>query len=537
MKYFLILLGFLFQIVSGNAQSVKHYKILLKDKGDQTISDVQLSEKSLKRRENQNIDLNFTDIPLYQAYLDQIEDLEFEIHRQSKWLNSLYIKTTADSLEILKALDFVKSAKPIEVYQKRAESISLSTVDHQSLPLPNLDYGFAKPQIVQIEGEELHNYGYQGQGITIAVLDAGFLNVDLHSGFKRAWEKNQITAGPDFVRGGGQTVNFKFSSHGQKVLSTMLAFQPGLYIGTAPKANYVLIRTEDTDSETLVEEYNWLNAAEYADSIGVDMINSSLGYTRFDDSTQNHSYESLDGNQTIITQAADLAAQKGILVVNSAGNSGASSWYYIGAPADADSILSVGAVDRDGVSAAFSSHGPTVDGRVKPNVVGHGQGVYVSKDSNSYHSRNGTSFSGPVICGMTACLWQFLKTKNESISNMEVIKLVEESSHLYPDFNADYGYGIPNYKSILPQDIDPIPLEDQFLGIYPNPFNESLNIYANYKIGDELILISPTGQILESKTIQSKQLFVSFNTYSLSHGIYFVKMIHKGKSNVYKVVK
>lgn len=537
MKHFLIFLSLFFQILWGNAQTQSEYRIILTDKGSQTIDDIQLSEKSLERRSNQGIELNFTDIPLYQPYIDQIIGMDFTIHRRTKWLNSLYIITTSDSLEILKDLSFVKSAKPIEVYKKSLDEIALIESDFQKSPLPNLDYGFAKPQISQIEGKALHDYGYQGEGITIAVLDAGFSDVDIHTGFKKAWEENQITAGPDFVRGEGKKVNFKFSSHGQKVLSTMLANQSGIYIGTAPMANYVLMRTEDVGSETLVEEYNWLNAAEYADSIGVDMINSSLGYTHFDDSLQNHSYENMDGNQTIITQAADLAAQKGILVVNSAGNSGSSPWYYIGAPADADSILSVGAVDRDGNSAAFSSHGPTFDGRVKPNVVGHGQGVYVSDGVDSYQPSNGTSFSGPVICGMTACLWQYLKIKDKSVSNMEVIRLVEESSHLFPDYDGDYGYGIPNYKSILPLDILPIPLDDDVFGVYPNPFNESLSIYVNHSIGDEVMLISITGQVLESKVIQSKQIFTSFNTQSLSQGIYFVKLIHEGKTNVYKVIK
>jgi len=536
MKHFLILVGVIFQIVSGNAQSFSGYRLTFVDKGSQTIDDVKLSEKSLERRANQGIELSYSDIPIYSKYIETVDSLNIQIVRKSKWLNSIYIKVNQEGLDKLNEFSFVKSLSPIETYLSSTDAQNQIHKSEKYAVIPNVDYGRAKPQIEQIDGTALHNLGFEGQGMTIAVFDAGFNAVDKHPGFSIAWKRNQITAGPDFVRGNGKTVNFKYSSHGQSVLSTMLANQPGLYVGTAPKANYVLLRTEDGDTETLIEEYNWLMAAEYADSIGVDMINSSLGYTRFDDTLQNHTYQDLDGDKTIITQAADLAAEKGILVVNSAGNSGTSDWYYIGAPADADSILSVGAVDRLGNIANFSSRGPTIDGRVKPNVVAHGQGVYVSKNPKGYNPSNGTSFSGPVICGMTACLWQYLKNIDPTTSNMEVIKLVEESSHLYPSFDEGYGYGIPNYKSII-TDTNPNPLEDYEIGIFPNPFLNQLKVYANFIAKDQVDLISVTGQIIKSISIESKTLFISFETDQLPRGLYFVRVKNNGETNLYKVVK
>lgn len=530
--YVLLFVVFNLQLVNG--QTASRYQISFKDKGSLTLNDVSLSEKSLLRRTNQGIDLNFTDIPINPDYINQLLDLGITIKGKSRWLNTVTVKMTEVEFASVSSLPFIKTI----VKSKSSKGIVQASqeISNYSKAIPFYNYGLSDKQIEQIDGKILHDYRYQGQGMTIAVFDAGFKKVDEHIGFSEAFINNQITAGPDFVLGFNQKVNYEHSSHGQSVLSTMLAYTENVYVGTAPKADYILIRTEDATTETLVEEFNWLMAAEYVDSVGVDLINSSLGYTVFNDTLENHTYADLDGNTTLITRAADLAAQKGILVVNSAGNSGGSPWYYISAPADADSILTVGAVNADGFSATFSSHGPTIDGRVKPNVVAHGSGVYASQGIDNYSPTNGTSFSGPIICGMTACLWQYLKTKDITTSNMDVIALIEKSAHLYPNYNEDYGYGIPNYKSIV-NDISLFPLVEKEIGIFPNPFNKSIHLYSNFITGERVELISMTGQVIKSAIMEADQYDIIFDTEFLSQGMYFIKLHSEGKTNIYKVVK
>ncbi len=303
------------------------------------------------------------------------------------------------------------------------------------------DYGQAFNQINMLNGIPLHDLGYDGAGMTIAVLDAGFLNANVLSAFDSLWLNNQIIGYKDFVSPLAPDI-FGSHTHGTSVLSTMGANLPAEMVGTAPKADYWLLRSEDDATEYLIEELNWASAAEYADSVGVDVINSSLVYNTFDDPAQDHTYAYMDGNTTPITIAADLAASKGILVVNSAGNSGSSSWHYIGAPADGDSVFSIGAVNSSGVYASFSSTGPTYDGRIKPNVVAQGQGsTIISAYSGNVISGNGTSFSSPITAGMVASLWQAHPDKK----NTEIMEAIQQSATQALNPDSLLGFGIPDY--------------------------------------------------------------------------------------------
>ena len=255
-----------------------------------------------------------------------------------------------------------------------------------------------------LKGDILHNRDLKGKGKLIAILDAGFSRVDEMIAFEELFAENRILGTKDFVQRNNNV--FDEHTHGMMVLSTMGAENKGQIIGTSPEASFWLLRTEDVDSENLIEEYNWLCAAEFADSVGADIINSSLGYTTFDDAGQNHTYTDMDGRTAPVSIAATIAAQKGMIVVNSAGNSGSGSWHFIGAPADADSILSVGAVDENADFAWFSSYGPSFDGRVKPTVVAQGRNTIVATSNNGTLTGNGTSFSSPIVAGLSACLWE-----------------------------------------------------------------------------------------------------------------------------------
>ena len=312
----------------------------------------------------------------------------------------------------------------------------------------------------------MYNLGFRGQGIEIAVIDAGFWKVDEVTGLKHMTENGQIISVLDVVDADGSVYEDHY--HGEIVLGCLAGFREGEYIGPACEAGFHLIRTEDVFSETIIEEYNWIRGAEYADSIGVDMINTSLGYTEFDDPSQNHTYNDMDGNTTIAAIGADIAASKGILLFTSAGNSGTNSWKFIGTPGDADSTVTVAATDSMGVIAPFSSYGPAPDGAVKPNVASVGSNIYILAPWNdSLALGSGTSFSSPFLCGMTAALWQALPNK----SNMEIKALLESSASLYPASDSTLGYGIPDMFSIYEAETGIIYVEgnDAVSGLYPNP--------------------------------------------------------------------
>lgn len=416
-----------------------------------------LSQKALLRRANQGIAIDQRDLPVSEQYIRELENQGLHVVYQSKWLNTVLVENRR-GIEVsqVAALPFVKAVQPLSHFPKKPEQrwnkqFTKPFLKNESFYLQggysskqhsgsqDLDYGGGWDQIHMLKGEELHKQGYQGQGMTIAVIDGGFWNADTISAFDSLWINNQVLGSKNFVNANESVFHSGISSHGMSVLSAMAANQPGQLIGTAPKADYWLLRSEDTNAEYLMEEYYWVQAAEFADSVGVDIINSSLGYTLFDDPAENHTYQDMDGNTTPITIGADIAAAKGILVVNSAGNSGDDPWLYIGAPADGDSVFSIGAVNAQGAYAPFSSQGPTADGRIKPDVTAIGQGTYVMTPYG-YYPGNGTSFSSPVMAGITACLWQ----AHPTYSNIEVMEAIRKSGSQYNQPDGLLGYGIPN---------------------------------------------------------------------------------------------
>ncbi|PCH67519.1 MAG: hypothetical protein COC01_05530, partial [Bacteroidetes bacterium] len=330
-----------------------------------------LSPRAIARRSNQNIPIKVNDLPVSMLYIDSIKSSGVQIINRSKWFNAItiYVQDSSTLLNILN-LCFVKKIAPVGFSKRDPENYLLEKTGktHNFTDIKDEDYGLAFNQIEMLNGHMLHQAGYTGKGKLIAVLDAGFKNVDTIRAFDSVMTNNQIIATYNFVTGNDSVYNSKFS-HGTSVLSTMASNWPGEIIGTAPQADYLLLISEDGESESIIEEDNWVAGAEFADSMGADILTTSLGYTVFNDASQNHTYSDMDGNTTRISVGSDIAASKGMLVVSAAGNKGGSSWNYIVAPADGDSVLSIGAVDVDRNYAAFSSVGPTFDGRIKPNVV------------------------------------------------------------------------------------------------------------------------------------------------------------------------
>ena len=438
----LVLLVFALNICLGTfaqftPEDTLKYRISLKDKAATDYSlqkpEMYLSKKSIERRKRQGLEIDSTDLPVCKKYVDAIRKKGVHVLVTGKWDNFVTVSCN-DSMLIaeIAGLPFVRSTERVwrGVAKRASERDSLI---NKPLRTDSL-YGPAITQIKMSHADRLHEAGFKGQGMTIAVIDAGFHNVDKIEAMKNI----NILGTRDFVN--PEADIYAESSHGMSVLSCMAMNQPNVMIGTAPEASYWLLRSEDEYSENLVEQDYWAAAIEFADSVGVDLVNTSLGYYSFDDPTKNYRYRDLNGHYALMSREAAKAADKGIVVVCSAGNSGSGSWKKITPPGDAENVITVGAVNKYGVLAPFSSVGNTADGRVKPDVVAVGLGSDVMGTDGNLRHANGTSFSSPIMCGMVACLWQACP----ELTAKEIIELVRRSGDraVLPD--NIYGYGIPD---------------------------------------------------------------------------------------------
>lgn len=530
------------------AQDKTLYVVKLTDKSNShfNISDPSafLSSKAIERRLRQNIPIDEADLPVSPAYLEQIRQEGAEIIFSSKWLNTLILRIESQSmLSRIAAKPFVKSIysdtrlfenqgnKPFFDNEFIYKPSSANNVYPKNASATDvLSYGASYNQANMIAINQLHNLGYMGQGFTIAVIDAGFRSVNTMAAFDSLRAYNRILGTRDFVSPGNNVYQNTISSHGTYVLSTMAGWLPGQIIGTAPRANFWLLRSEDANTEYLMEEYYWVSAAEFADSVGVDIINSSLGYTTFDNPADSHTYADMDGNTTVITRGADRAASRGILVVNSAGNSGATSWKYISAPADGDSVLAVGAVNAAGVYANFSSTGPTYDGRIKPDVSAQGAGCVVATIPTGISQGDGTSFSSPIIAGAAACLWQ----ANPAYSAQEIIHALKQSASFSSNPNNKVGWGIPDFMvasshltAIISQESDPF----GGLSAYPNPIlNDQLMVALELNNPEtiDIRIFNAYGREVFVKTgmklAQGKNLVALNQLDALIKGIYMLQV-------------
>ncbi|MBN2174940.1 MAG: S8 family serine peptidase [Bacteroidales bacterium] len=546
--YSLLLSVFLFAQVAPDKYWVK-----FTDKNNSPFSidhpEAFLSQKAIDRRANQGIPIMQNDLPVNPDYIEAVAETGVIILNVSKWFNSVTIYTTNSSLlDEINALPFVFSIDKAggDKSEKSSPKPFFANESYGKIPEAELmkagnsgnsyDYGAAYNQIHMLNGDALHDMGFDGEGMTIAVLDAGFYNADDLSAFDYLWNNNKILGYRDFVSPHDPDI-FGSATHGSMVLSTMGANLPGEMVGTAPQADYWLLRSEDGDSEYLIEELNWVSAAEFADSVGADIINSSLGYTTFDDPSMNHTYSDMDGNTTPITIGADLAVSKGMIVVNSAGNSGNGSWQYIGAPADGDSVFSIGAVNSNGDYASFSSTGPTADGRLKPNVVAQGQGsTIIDPWGGNVSSGSGTSFSSPITAGMVACLWQ----ANPDKRNTEILQAIEQSGSLANNPNNLLGHGIPDYvmaNSILTV-IDYQEASNYDIEVYPVPFD---NLFQVKTLSDEIILNIEVMDIsgktyLKMANLNDRNIKVE-GLDELASGIYILKIETDHQYLTSKVIK
>jgi len=507
-----ILLQGIFTI--GHAQFTRHIIELTDKKGTiHTLSNPQtfLSPETISRRKQFNIAIDSTDLPVSKVYLDSIAKAgKVEIINSSKWLNQVLIKTSDQSaLNKISQFPFVKKRFPIASrpstinQEKFIETVTETNVSQTiaATKATTLNYGNSIKQVNIHEGEFLHNKGFQGNGIKIAVLDAGFFKYQNIAAFDSLKINGRLKMTWDFIDNNA-SVN-EDDAHGMQCLSILAANLPGTFVGTAPASSYYLFRTEDAASEFPVEEQNWLAAAEKADSIGVQMISSSLGYNTFDDASFNYTYADMNGKKTMITRGATMASNKGMIVMNSAGNSGSTAWKYLIAPADAVDVLAVGAVNNLKQVAPFSSFGPSSDNRVKPDIASVGWNTFLISTNGTVAQGNGTSFSNPNIAGLVACLWQAFP----EFSNKEIIDAVRKSGDRYSNPDARTGYGIPNMR-LAYEMLDKerkirkakAILKADRLRIYPNPMTDQFTIVYNGKSNGKLSaqLLSMEGKLIRT---------------------------------------
>ena len=451
MRYlFLFFLSLFTLLASGQTPYHPQYykfRVYLKDKGNIPHSpdkpETFLSRRAIERKKKEKVAIDKSDLPISSDYFTLVEKAGGKVITYSKWFSTLVVEVS-DSVRIgnIESLSFVDSVK----YIWRGTGLPagerarprLLPVDCDEYVVADTEYGVTDAQFRMHNAVVMADAGFKGKDMLVGVIDAGFTNFDVIPRF----ESVRLGGYMDFVPSGSI---FASSDHGTKVLSTMATDLPGVMMGSAPQATYWLLRSEDTTSEFPVEEDYWVRAVEFADSLGVDIINTSLGYNSFDDRLLNYTHTELDGSVSIMSQAADIAYEKGILIVVSAGNEGNKSWQKITPPADAKNVLAVGAVGTDSIIASFSSHGLTADNRIKPDLVSVGkETVTIGRDGAIVHT-NGTSLSSPFLTGLITSLWSV----NPALHRSELIDIVKRSSDRYLTPDSIYGHGIPDFHRAM----------------------------------------------------------------------------------------
>lgn len=518
MKKILIAIITLFCINSAQAQFTR-YTIQLKNKLDNPFNINNptnfLSQKAIERRTKYNINIDSTDLPITPKYIDSIKLAgNVIILNKSKWLNQVTIKTTdLNAINKISNFSFVSSinniaAKPVSKKEpiinkeNKLQPISTTTLlNSKNQSVENYyNYGLTLNEIQLHNGQFLHNIGMRGQGMIVGILDAGFYKYNTLKAFDSMNFYNRVLDTWDFVNNEPSVA--EDDSHGMSCLSTIVGNIPNNFIGNAPEANVLLYRSEEGATEYPIEEFNWVCALEKADSAGASIISTSLGYTTFDNSNFNHTYNDMNGKITTAAKGGVFAHRKGLLLFSAMGNDGTASWKYLGTPADLDSTIAVGAVNSNGNIGSFSSYGPASDGRIKPEASAVGWNAYVQNAANTISQGNGTSYACPKMAGLGTVLWQaFPELNNYAIRNA-IIK----SGSIYNNPDDRKGYGVPDMKKAFAL------LLQQFAKII-NYSNNDCAIKIKWKSKD----VSSMKYIIERK-LTNENSYTTINTFSATVG-------------------
>ena len=531
------------------AQNPTCYRIYLSDKNDNPYSidnpSEYLSQRAIDKRIRFNIPIIEQDLPVNPQYKQQILALHPEIQplAVSKWMNTFTIYCPDSTIlpQIL-SLPFVDSMEAVgnyvlydaPVYQHLENPIPM--VHSSSIPTKDaIDYGEGLAQIALFNGVPLHEEGFHGEGMLIAVIDGGFFGIDNTNFYQDLVNSGRFyghySLMPNFV----DTLTSGWDEvHGTVVTSAMAANTNGELVGTAPGASYALIHTEWVGSEEIIEEDFWANGAEIADSLGADVINSSLGYRMFPDFPQNDiTYENMDGVHSIASRCATILGQKGVIVCVAAGNDGNSEFYHINRPGDAFDILCVGACTSDSIIASFSSRGYSYDGRVKPDIISQGVATACYNPFNMLEFSNGTSLATPVAAGMCACLWQAMPC----YTSTQIMQMIRESGHFYDNPNPEFGYGIPNFYQIYASHVGINDYKPLQLSVYPNPVADQLNIVNPDGNIQTVTLYNASGQLVLQTAVSSSPI-LEINVTSLPKGFYIgTATLNNHQTATFKFVK
>lgn len=526
------------------AQAQNQYLITFKDKGPEAAyfrnhPEKILSEKSLARRQKNGVLLKEEDLPVSQTYLKKLKQNGIEIKQKSKWLNAVYVESSLSETALKQQFPAIRTAKAFASEPgKLAPTKFPAEVQNQNNS--RLSYGAAGQQIEQLNLDCMHDKGFQGKGVLVAIFDTGFPGINTLAAYDSLRQQNRILTTRNFVS--KNTTVYGTHDHGAMVFSTMAANVPGTFVGAAARATYALAITEYLPTETHQEELNWAAAAEWADSLGADIIQSSLSYRYFDTGQGDYTDADLDGNTAIITKAADKAAHKGILVVNSAGNNGTFTSPLspkISPPSDADSVLCVGSVTSTNQYSNFSSRGPTADNRIKPDVVAMGSGANMITPGGMVGITNGTSLSTPLISSLAACLMQ----ANPTATNMEIYHAIKRSADKFSNPNNQFGWGLPDackadslLKTVMGR---PEKLPQQIVKVYPTIFQNKLTIEAPVNLPlSEIALYSLTGQQLSTQQNSFPGKYYLQVENGLPSGLYLLRVQQaNGISQQFRVVK
>jgi len=523
-RFGLLMALFLLSLLAGATNDVLRFRLFLTDKHDISMSPMpyMLSPAALERRTRQGIALDSTDLPVFPGYISALKEKGFPVVSQSHWMNSVVVSMADSSgLDTIKTLPFVREVKLVWVnpaVKKSATKKKLVTKNKYITDSVSY-YGKAETQVEMLGLDALHTAGFKGSSMTIAIIDAGFIGADTISFFKDV----KLKAIRDFIY--PPTTIYNGHYHGTAVLSLMASQQPYTIVGTAPEASYCLLRSEDNSSEFPIEEDYWAAAAEFADSIGADIINSSLGYSEFDMPSLSYTKSQLDGKTAFVTRAASMAASKGMLVVISAGNEGAKPWRKISFPSDAPEVLTVGAVQDDLTRGYFSSIGPTADGRIKPDIMAMGVNNTIINGTGVVTFGSGTSYSAPLVAGMAACIWNALPMLK---SNELRTKIIESSDrYLTPD--TLYGAGVPNAQKLwltIRNSLDQNKLERFYC--YPSPASDKLFLASFLQTQEpvKVVIYNSFGRKVLEKNLYSSSLSVDVS--NLPNSIYLVEFIVSG---------
>lgn len=492
-----------------------------------------LTQEAIDRKNLHNTPVDERDVPVNESYIATVKAQNgIQVLAKSKWFNCVHVRGSEQDILALDGLSFVATIDFADSSLTRSsDSLDFFKDDPNVQPQQRVtyNYGATENQVTQLGVDFLHEQDYTGETMVIAVMDSGFPGVDVNEGFSALHQEGRLLDGYDFVAREDNEFAFTGSSHGTRVASDIVGFIEDEFVGTAPSVSLYCFRTEDVSSENPVEESYWVEAAERADSLGVDIINTSLGYRTFDNPAYDYTYQDMNGEVAFISRGATQAFEKGMLVVTSAGNSGAG---MISAPADSVGALTVGAVNADGDYVSFSSIGPSSDGRVKPDVMAKGASSAVIDQNNNITTSSGTSFSSPIMAGAVASLWQAAPEK----TNAEIMQIVREAAHLYPDSTPQMGYGIPDFSEALASlGVEENNAFAKAYSLYPNPASDQLYINASQNAGTVSVAIYDLlGKELQTASLVGQTLALSVS--DLAKGVYLVTFSDSNRTTTQKLI-